>query len=150
MFMTVLMVCVGNICRSPMAEVIMKSRAAALGKAVRIESAGLAALTGRAADPLAQALVKERGLDLAAHRARQLEGTMLAEFELVLVMEEAHRRDLERRFPAARGRIRTLGRQGGFDVPDPYGGSRVDFERSLALIERGLGDYQKLLWGRAT
>jgi protein-tyrosine phosphatase len=147
MFITILMVCVGNICRSPMAEALLAARALAAGRQVKVASAGLAALVGRPADPLAQALLQERGLDLSAHRARQVDGARLSAFELVLVMEDGHRRELERRHPEARGRIRRLGHQGGFDVPDPFGGTRADFERSLELIERGLDGYEKLLWG---
>jgi len=76
--------------------------------------------------------------------------TILPEYgklgDAVRLMEEAHRREVERIFPAGRGRIHRLGRFGGFDVPDPYRQPRAAFEQSLALIERGIGDFARAFW----
>lgn len=140
------MVCVGNVCRSPMAEALMAGRARAAGRAVRVSSAGLAALVGEPAQPLAVELLRERGIDLSAHRARQLTPDILAGFELVLVMEEEHRREVGRMVPAARGRVRRLGEFGGFDVPDPYLGPRAAYEEALALIDRGVEEHARRFW----
>jgi protein-tyrosine phosphatase len=141
----VLMVCVGNICRSPMAEALLRARFARRGRG-RVESAGLAALVGRPADPFAVALLGERGLDLQAHRARQLTGALVAGADLVIAMEDGHVRDIESLVPGSRGRVHRIGRFGGFDVPDPYGEPRAAFERALALIERGLDDFEQAFW----
>lgn len=141
MFRSILMVCTGNICRSPMAEVL----GAAAFPAVRVESAGLGALVGHAADPLAVELVKERGLDLSGHRARQLSSQMIREFELILVMESWQVRDIEKQAPHARGKVFRLGHWRQFDIPDPYRQPRDAFERSLDGILRGLDDLKKLL-----
>jgi protein-tyrosine phosphatase len=149
MFSSILMTCVGNVCRSPMAAALLSDRAARRGLDIRIASAGIAALIGAPADPVAVELMRARSLDLAAHRARQLTPQMISEYELVIVMEAAHLKDLEARFPAARGRVHRLGRFGGFDVPDPFQRGREAFERSLALIERGIGAFEKAFWSDA-
>jgi protein-tyrosine phosphatase len=142
----VLFVCVGNVCRSPMAAALLEQRLSSRSGDTVVQSAGFAALVGEPADPLAVALLRERGIDLSGHRARQLTPEMASAFNLILVMEEAHQRSVERIFPAGRGRIHRLGRFGGFDVPDPYGEPRSAFERSLSLIERGLDDFARSFW----
>lgn len=138
----------GNVCRSPMAALLLADRLARRGAHPVIGSAGIRALVGRPAEPEAQALMRERGLDLSAHRARQLTPDLLSGYELVLVMEERHERAVHALVPAARGRVHRLGRFGGFDVPDPYHQDRRAFERSLALIERGLQDFEEAFWSR--
>ncbi len=145
-FTRILTVCIGNICRSPMAEVLLAERLRARGVSAVVESAGIAALVGRPADPTAQALVAERGLDLSRHRARQLTPALIRSFELLLVMEAEQQRDVESILPSARGRVHRIGRWGGFDVPEPYKQDRAAFERALTLIERGIGDLEKAFW----
>lgn len=142
------MVCTGNICRSPMAEVMLAHRLAGRGLACTVESAGIAALVGRPADAIACDLMKERGLDLAPHRARQLTPEIIRAFELILVMEARQQREVESMDPAARGRVQRVGRIGNFDVPDPFRRGRAAFEHALTLIDRGLDDLEKALWSR--
>ena len=146
MFGRILTVCIGNICRSPMAEALLADRLRRRGIAAVVESAGLAALVGLPADPVARELMAERAIDIAGHRARQLTPELIRSFELILVMEAEQRRAVEAMLPAARGRVRCIGHWGGFDVPDPYRRGRPAFEQALALIERGLGDLEQAVW----
>lgn len=130
-----------------MAEGLLRARLC--GRRNRVESAGLAALEGRPADPIAVQLLSERGIDISGHRARQLTPELLADFELVLVMEEEHRRRIEELSRAARGRVHRIGKFGDFDVADPFGKPRAAFERTLSLIERGLEHFGQVFWRAA-
>lgn len=112
-----------------------------------VASAGLGALVGQPADAVAIELMAERGIDLTAHRARQVTAAMVKGFELVLVMEKGHVAALEALTPAARGRVQLLGRFGGFEVHDPYRRPRAAFEEAAALIDRGIGDYLQRFGG---
>lgn len=125
-----------------MGEAVLRRRVPGLD----VASAGISALVGRPADPMAVALMEEQGIDISKHRARQLTAGLVAAADLVLVMELRHVADVEAIATAARGRIHLLGRFGGFEAPDPYRLPRQAFEESLALIERGLTDYTKRFW----
>ncbi len=131
-----------------MAEGLLRARFAARGRG-SVSSAGLAALSDRPADPLAVSLLAERGIDISAHRARQLTPEILGPAELVLVMDAAQQQAIERLAPAARGRVHRIGRFGGYDVDDPFRGSRRAFEHALGLIERGLDDFDRAFWSVA-
>ena len=146
MFHSILIACIGNVCRSPMAEAILKDRFARRGLGVRVESAGISALVGRPAERFAQELMRERGLDISAHRARQLTRELVTRDELILVMEAAHQKIIEAKYPTARGRVHRIGRWGAFDVPDPFRGPRAEFEQALALIDRGVADLERAFW----
>lgn len=136
----ILVVCIGNICRSPMAERLLQE---ALGASVSVSSAGLGALVGQGADPHALALMAERGLDLSAHRARQLSASLVGRHELILVMTQRQKDALEREFPSARGRVFRLchWQQPAQDVADPYQQDRAAFEQALHRIDLGVADW---------
>lgn len=130
----VLLVCIGNICRSPMAQSLFAHE---LPDAT-VASAGLAALVGQPADAHAQVLMARRGLDLSAHRARQLTAPLVRQSDLILVMDVEQRRFIEAHHPLARGRVFLLGGQELPQVPDPYRRGPEAFVQALHLIEAGV------------
>jgi protein-tyrosine phosphatase len=146
MFNRILIVCIGNICRSPMAEALLAASVANSHPEVSVESAGLGALVGRSADPIAQELMQERGIDISNHRARQLTLEMVRNADLVLVMEESHVSDVLSLDPSARGKVHCLGKWGDFEIPDPYQQPRNAFEHALSLIEQAVADWKSRVW----
>jgi len=132
----ILIVCVGNICRSPMAEILLRKHLGG-GDDVVVESAGLAALVGNPIDPLAQAVLADNGLTGEGHVARQVTAKMIGEADLVLAMQQRHLSALHAISPQSRGKAFLMGRwNGNCEVPDPYGKTRPVFEESFQLIDR--------------
>jgi protein-tyrosine phosphatase len=148
MFTRILVVCVGNVCRSPMAAAALAHRLAGRSEDVSVSSAGIAALVGQPADPIAVELMRQRGLDLSSHRARQVTEQLVMAADMVIVMEQGHVKAIESAFPRARGRVHRIGRWGGFDVPDPHRQPAAAFERALELIERGIDAFDRAFWSR--
>jgi protein-tyrosine phosphatase len=103
-----------------------------------VVSAGLGALVGHPADPIARALMKECGLSIDTHRACQVNLDMCQRADLILVMDAAQRRDIERRYPFTVGRVFRLCESTGQDVPDPYRAGDSAFRHAFDLIENGV------------
>lgn len=139
--MQALMVCVGNICRSPLAEVEFRRR----HPDWQVASAGLAALVHHPADPLACAVGEVAGLDLSGHRARMLSSAHVHEADLILVMTAGQLRELLGRWPEARGKAYRIGHWINRDVDDPYQHPREAFEQAHADIVAGLAAWQPYL-----
>ena len=133
----ILVVCIGNICRSPLAQAMLAREFP--GK--NVWSAGLDALVGNPADATSAELANEQGLDLSEHRAQQITSVMCQQADLILVMEQSHKAELERRYPLARGRVFRLGELGGYDIADPYRQGRAAFESAGQHIARGVQDW---------
>ncbi|MEW9624537.1 low molecular weight protein-tyrosine-phosphatase [Rhodanobacter geophilus] len=137
MFKRILTVCVGNICRSPTAEYLLRQQVAHLG--IEVGSAGLAALIDRPLDETALQVMREHGVDGTGHRARQVTPALLREANLILGMEKSHLAALARLAPEASGKLFLLDKWGqAQDIPDPYRQQRPAFEHVFALIDRGV------------
>lgn len=138
MFSRILVVCTGNICRSPVAEALLRLRLP--GKTV--SSAGTMAMVGSGADSSAVAVGMSEGLDLSAHRAAQLTHSMLQEADLVLTLDSTHSDWITRRFPQYRGKVHKLGKwQQDSDVPDPYRRPKNVFESVHAQMASMVADW---------
>jgi protein-tyrosine phosphatase len=132
---SVLTVCIGNICRSPMAEGLL---AAGLPH-LRVFSAGTGALVGKPADPMSQALMQRRGIDISGHVAQQVSQMLCRQADLILVMDREQRRHLEATYPFVRVKVFRIAEFSvAQDVPDPYGKDEAAFEHALALIDAGV------------
>ena len=140
--MEVLFVCLGNICRSPTAEGVLrhKLRAAGLAGQVEVASAGTGDWhVGKAPDKRSQAAAKLRGYDLSAQRAQQVSRADFARYDLILAMDQSNLRNLKAMQPA-QGKAELdlfLRRYDGAvdEVPDPYYDGEQGFEQVLDLIE---------------
>jgi protein-tyrosine phosphatase len=104
---SILSVCTGNVCRSPVAELILADALQRVGD-VRVESAGTGALVDAGVPEQAQRLAATRGVDASAHRARQIDVGMIRNADLVLAMSREHRRLVVESLPAAMRRAFTL------------------------------------------
>ncbi|WP_112478425.1 low molecular weight protein-tyrosine-phosphatase [Vibrio variabilis] len=136
MFDKVLVVCVGNICRSPIAERAMAEKLP--GKT--IHSAGIASqksgLVGKPADSKATEVAAQHGLDITQHTSQQLTPQMCSDYDLILVMEKGHIEAVSSIAPEARGKTMLLGHWNGqLDIPDPFRQSKEAFDHVFKLID---------------
>jgi len=143
------MVCSGNICRSPSAEVVLRAMALdPVEVKIEVESAGIGDWhVGQGADPRSVATWEARGY-AHQHRARQFQADWFDRFDLVFAMDRTHQRDLlaRARSDEERAKVRLLREfdseaNGDLDVPDPYFGAQAEFEEVLTIIERSLKNF---------
>jgi protein-tyrosine phosphatase len=141
---SVLMVCLGNICRSPTAEGVLRHKLAAAGLAdrVRVDSAGTSGYhIGDPPDPRSCRHALRRGIDLSGLRARRLAAEDFDRFDLLLAMDDDNLADMRRLCPSGReDRLRMLlsfatAATGVREVPDPYAGGPDGFETVLDLVD---------------
>lgn len=146
MFSTVLVVCVGNICRSPTGEFLLRDKLSKLGVEVSVASAGIGALVGHGADSKALTVMAEHGIDAGDHRARQLTAELITQHELILVMEDWQKKEIESLYPFSRGRVHTLGKWGVGDIDDPYKKPIAAFVEAYEKINTACDEWCKKVW----
>ncbi len=134
----ILVVCVGNICRSPMAEYFLKEAHPDL----HIESAGLSALVGHAADDKAIDCMNAKNIDMRIHIAKQINAELIKQSDLILVMSHNQQKHIEQTWPFAKGKVFRLGHWQGQNVADPYKHDQAFFNETCSNIQSYVSDWQ--------
>lgn len=133
----ILIVCIGNICRSPTAETLL--RGALDPSDISVSSAGLAALVDSPIESTARIVLEEHGLLPGEHKAIQLTSQAVSESDLILVMEQRHINGVLNIAPEARGKVLLLGKwQDDREISDPYRQGKPAFVHAYALIEEAV------------
>ena len=136
----VMFVCTGNICRSPMAEGLLRDKLAREGLAGRhqVLSTGVWAVEGRPASANAVAVMDERGIDIHDHIARTITADDMAEADLILVMSRDHAQMIRNTWPQYDWQVFRLSEMIGKrkEIEDPYGGSLKEYRACADLIAR--------------
>ncbi len=129
---TILVVCVGNICRSPIGERLLKKYMP--GK--KITSAGIAPLIGKPADEMANTVANAHDLSLENHQAKKITPELCNQYDLILVMEKKHIEALCKIAPETRGKIMLYGHWlQKKEISDPYKQSREAFEYIYSILD---------------
>ncbi|MBY6186810.1 low molecular weight phosphotyrosine protein phosphatase [Marinobacter hydrocarbonoclasticus] len=141
-FDNILVVCVGNICRSPTAEAMLKARYPSRV----VHSAGVGALVDKPVDGKAAALLEKAGLPYQDHKARQLTSELAQQADLILVMEPGHVGAVTEIAPFARGKTFLLGKWlQDTSIPDPYRQSEEAFEHVFQLMDKACKSWERVL-----
>ncbi|MCW4468432.1 low molecular weight phosphotyrosine protein phosphatase [Flavobacterium sp. MFBS3-15] len=137
----VLMVCLGNICRSPLAEGILQSKLPA--DKFLVDSAGTGNWhAGQQPDERSVLTAKNRGLDISCQKARQIRQSDFTEFDHIYVMDSSNLRDVTRLAPnpAAKAKVKLMMDEiypgQGIDVPDPYYGGQKGFDKVYDMLDK--------------
>lgn len=123
-FENILVVCVGNICRSPIAAALLIDKF----PQKNIDSAGLSAVVGHSADAKAQEVMRVDGLDMSDHIAKQIDEALVTTADLILTMSVNQTRWIEEQWPHCRGKTFRIGHWLDKDIADPYQHEKSVFE----------------------
>lgn len=134
----ILVVCVGNICRSPMAEYFLKQSHPHL----TIESAGISGLIGEGADAKAIQCMDVLNINMRPHVARKLNSDLIKKADLILVMSLNQQKHLEQTWTFAKGKVFRLGHWQHKNVPDPYQHDQAFFDETCRNIQAYVSDWK--------
>lgn len=137
-FENILVVCIGNICRSPMAEALLQQRF----PEKNIDSAGVGALVDHAADPASIKIMQEQGIDITSHTAKQIDEKLAQKADLIFTMSDSQTKWIEENFPFCRGKTFKLGHWNGKDIADPYKHKMSAFQTAYQDIVCGIDEWQ--------
>jgi protein-tyrosine-phosphatase len=135
----ILIICKGNICRSPLAEAYLKHVLAMQMQRITVDSAGLETSVGRPAHNFAKAVGQVEGLKLDSHETRPLLKDHIEKADLIVVMEYAHHYRLLKLFPHARDKVfllRQFIHSQEVEIADPYSGTLSDFQECFDIIRQ--------------
>lgn len=138
-FDNILVVCVGNICRSPMAEALLKQRY----PNKNIDSAGVGALVGHPADPAALEIMNEQQIDVTKHVAKQLDEKLAKTADIIFTMSDGQTKWIEERWPFCRGKTFKLGHWKDKDIADPYKHEKSAFQTAYQDIVDSLEQWSE-------
>ena len=138
-FDNILVVCVGNICRSPMAEALLKQRY----PNKNIDSAGVGALVGHPADPAALEIMNEQQIDITKHVAKQLDEKLAKTADIIFTMSDGQTKWIEERWPFCRGKTFKLGHWKDKDIADPYKHEKSAFQTAYQDIVDSLEQWSE-------
>jgi protein-tyrosine phosphatase len=152
MFERILVVCTGNVCRSPLAEALLRLQLQAdgRGEGTQVQSAGTRALVGQPADETVLYVARQQPRlvqELERHRAQQVNRTLLWWADLILVMEKAHIRQLAQIDPQAPAKARMLGHWLGTPIADPYLKHESVYQETHSLVERAVLSWREGIHG---
>lgn len=131
---SLLVVCRGNICRSPMAAGYFMHHLNGKNSSVEVISAGIAAVINHPAEIHAQKVMEKNGIDISKHLACQISESQVKKSDLILVMTHSHLNTLTRNFSIAKGKTFLLGHWQGMEIQDPHTQSYEIFEKVYQKI----------------
>ena len=138
-FDNILVVCVGNICRSPMAEALLKQRY----PNKNINSAGVGALVGHPADPAALEIMNDQQIDITKHVAKQIDESLAKKADIIFTMSDGQTKWIEERWPFCRGKTFKLGHWKDKDIADPYKHEKSAFQTAYQDIVDSLEQWSE-------